>query len=144
MPAGSPELPTSEAPEVLKNERPPIKDLLLRCLRLRCPVCGQSSVFERWFHVRHHCLSCRALFQREDGFFVGAIVINIITTEVLIIAIYVVCLLLISSRFQLMLNILFIFGISFPVAFYHHSWSVWLSFDHLVETLPKYAEQTKR
>lgn len=130
--------------KVLKKERPLVKDLLLRCLRLRCPVCGGSSVFERRFHVRHHCPSCRALFQREDGFFVGAIVVNIIITELLIIAIYVACLLFISDRFQLILTILFIFGISFPVAFYHHSWSVWLSFDHLVETLPKYTGQTKR
>lgn len=128
----------------MKKERPPIKDLLLRCLWLRCPVCGRSSVFERRFHVRHHCPACRALFQREDGFFVGAIVVNIITTELLIIVLYVACLLVISSRFQLMLTILFIFGISFPVAFYHHSWSVWLSFDHLIETLPKYTGQEKR
>jgi len=26
----------------------------------------------------------------------------------------------------------------FPVAFYHHSWSLWLGFDFLVESLPKY------
>jgi hypothetical protein len=27
------------------------------------------------------------------------------------------------------------------VAFYHHSWSAWLSFDHLVETLPRDMEE---
>jgi hypothetical protein len=27
-------------------------------------------------------------------------------------------------------------GISFPLAFYHHSWSLWLGFDHLIESLP--------
>jgi hypothetical protein len=26
----------------------------------------------------------------------------------------------------------------FPVAFYHHSWSLWLGFDFIVESLPKY------
>jgi len=25
----------------------------------------------------------------------------------------------------------------FPVAFYHHCWSIWLGFDHLIEGLPK-------
>jgi uncharacterized protein (DUF983 family) len=125
----------------LKRERRQISKILLRCLRLRCPVCGQSSVFRRRFHVRHHCPSCLALFQREDGFFVGAIVVNIITTELLVIALYLICLLLISSRYELMLSILFIFGITFPVAFYHHSWSIWLGFDHLVETLPVHVEQ---
>ncbi|MBD0326881.1 MAG: hypothetical protein ICV68_10640 [Pyrinomonadaceae bacterium] len=124
----------------MKKEQRQIGKIVLRCLRLRCPVCGQSSIFRRRFHVRHHCPSCLALFQREDGFFVGAIVVNIITTELLIILLYGICLLFISSRYQLMLSILFVFGIVFPVAFYHHSWSVWLSFDHLVETLPKHIE----
>jgi uncharacterized protein (DUF983 family) len=124
----------------LKKEGRQIGKILLRCLRLRCPVCGDSPVFRRRFQVRHHCPSCLALFQREDGFFVGAIVVNIITTELLIIVLYLFCLLLLSSRYELMLTILFIFGIMFPVAFYHHSWSVWLSFDHLVETLPKHIE----
>jgi hypothetical protein len=27
-------------------------------------------------------------------------------------------------------------AIIFPIAFYHHSWSLWLGFDHLVESLP--------
>jgi hypothetical protein len=27
--------------------------------------------------------------------------------------------------------------VSFPVAFYHHSWSIWLTFDHFVEGLPE-------
>lgn len=125
----------------MKNKRQQIDKILLRCLRLRCPVCGQSSVFRRHFQVRHHCPSCLALFQREDGFFVGAIVVNIITTELLVIVLYLACLLVIGSRYQLMLTILFIFGMLFPIAFYHHSWSVWLSFDHLVETLPKHVEQ---
>ena len=26
----------------------------------------------------------------------------------------------------------------FPVLFYHHSWSLWLGFDFIVESLPKY------
>ena len=34
---------------------------------------------------------------------------------------------------------LFTLAALLPVALYHHSWSVWLAFDHLVETLPRYA-----
>jgi uncharacterized protein (DUF983 family) len=124
----------------LNKERYQIGKTLARCLRLRCPACGRASIFERPFHVRHHCPACSVLFQREAGFFVGAIVMNVITTEVLIVVVYVICLALISSRFDLMLTILFIIGTLFPVAFYHHSWSFWLGFDHLIETLPKHVE----
>lgn len=124
----------------MKRERKSVSSILFRCLRLRCPVCGEASIVARPFHVRHHCPSCSALFQREAGFFVGAIMVNVVTTEVLIVVIYLACLLLISAHYQLILTILFIFGILFPVAFYHHSWSIWLSFDHLIETLPKHVE----
>lgn len=68
--------------------------------------------------------------------------VNVVTTEFMIIVIYLACLLLISSHYELMLTILFVFALLFPVAFYHHSWSVWLSFDHFIEKLPRHVEQS--
>jgi uncharacterized protein (DUF983 family) len=121
----------------LNNERPAIFALLSRCVRLRCPVCGRASIVARPFHVNHHCPSCDALFQREDGFFVGAIMVNVVTTEVFIIAVYLAFLMLIGSHYQLMITLLLVLALVFPLAFYHHSWSIWLSFDHLVEKLPR-------
>lgn len=93
------------------------------------------------FQIKHHCPLCRALFKREDGFFVGAIVVNVITTEFVILLIYALCLALMRSNYDLMLMILFVVALAFPVAFYHHSWSIWLSFDYVVESLPKYERQ---
>jgi hypothetical protein len=81
------------------------------------------------------------LFKREDGFFVGAIAVSVVTTEFVILVLYVVCLLLLSDDEQLMLGILFTVALVFPIAFYHHGWSIWLSFDHLVETLPQHVEE---
>ncbi|HEX8491384.1 MAG TPA: DUF983 domain-containing protein [Pyrinomonadaceae bacterium] len=124
----------------MKKERRSIISTLSRCLRLRCPACGQSSIVERLFHIRHHCPACGVLFKREEGFFVGAIMVNVVTTEFLIIAVYLSSLLIISSQHQLMITMLFIVGILFPIAFYHHSWSIWLGFDYLVESLPKYVQ----
>jgi hypothetical protein len=74
---------------------------------------------------------------REAGFFVGAILVNVVTTELFIMVIYLVCLVLIGVSYQLILTTLFVAALLFPVAFYHHSWSIWLGFDHLVEGLPK-------
>ncbi|MCA1642636.1 MAG: DUF983 domain-containing protein, partial [Acidobacteria bacterium] len=122
-----------------KPERRSIGQTALRCLTLRCPACGRSSVFERPFQVKHHCPACRALFKREEGFFVGAIVANVLTTELVVLAAYFSGLLLVGENFDLLLATLFAVAILFPVAFYHHSWSVWLSADYLIESLPKYA-----
>jgi hypothetical protein len=78
---------------------------------------------------------------REEGFFVGAILINVITTEMVILIIYLLCLVILGFNYQLVLTALFIAALLFPIAFYHHSWSIWLGFDHIVESLPKNVEK---
>jgi len=122
----------------MRRDRYLIANILSRCVGLRCPACGQSSIVKAPFKIKHHCSSCGVLFQREDGFFVGAISVNVVTTELVILVIYILCLPIISESYQLILPLLFTVAVLFPIAFYHHSWSVWLSLDHFVETLPKY------
>jgi len=122
-----------------KNRRSIIQ-ILSRSLRLKCPACGQASIIERPFHIKHHCSSCDVLFKREDGFFVGAIMANVVTTELVIVVVYVISLPVFSNNYRSVLTILFVLAVLFPVAFYHHSWSLWLGFDHLVESLPKVHE----
>lgn len=82
-----------------------------------------------------------ALFKREDGFFVGAILANVVVTEFIVLATYLLWLLTLGVREQLMLVLLFSVALLFPIAFYHHSWSFWLGFDYLIESLPKYVER---
>jgi len=77
------------------------------------------------------------LFNREEGFFVGAIVVNIVATEGVILLAYILFVALYRDINQLVLTVLFALAVTFPLVFYHHSWSIWLSFDHLVEELPK-------
>lgn len=114
--------------------------VLKRAVRLRCPACGDSSIVERPFHIRHHCPVCLSLYKREDGFFVGAILANVVITELVILAFCFFCLLVIGAKYESVLVVLFIVALIFPVAFYHHSWSLWLGFDYLVESLPKYRQ----
>ena len=121
----------------MNKEPRAILKTLLRALRLKCPVCGESSIVQSPFHIKHQCPVCDALFKREDGFFVGAIMANVVTTEFVILLLYVAALPVINTRFELILTCLSVVALIFPVAFYHHSWSLWLAFDHVVETLPK-------
>lgn len=79
-----------------------------------------------------------AIFKREEGFFVGAILANVLTTEALILIVCFFCLMVIGASYETVLVGLFLVGLLFPVLFYHHSWSLWLAFDYLVEGLPKY------
>lgn len=113
-------------------------NLLSRALRLRCPVCGETSIVGAPFRIRHHCPACRALFKREEGFFVGAIAINVVTTEALILLVYIASLPVINTHFEAVLATLLVLALLFPITYYHHSWSIWLAFDHFVEKLPRF------
>ncbi len=121
-----------------KEDGRPVFKTLARGARLCCPVCGGASIFQSPFRVRRGCPACGALFQREEGFFVGAIMINVVTTEAAVMA--AAGLWLLSSAGGdggAMLTLLFAVALLFPVAFYHHAWSLWLAADHLVEGLPR-------
>jgi hypothetical protein len=39
---------------------------------------------------------------------------------------------------------LLITAVVFPLLFYHHSWSLWLGFDYIVESLPTYTGTDER
>jgi uncharacterized protein (DUF983 family) len=127
----------------LETDFAQIKRVLGRCLRLRCPACGESKIAAHPFHIRHHCPQCLALFKREDGFFVGAILANVVTTELVILLVCFFCLLILGAKYESVLVVLFVMALIFPVAFYHHSWSLWLGFDFIVESLPKYDPDNK-
>ena len=124
----------------VSGDRRPILTVLFRSLLLRCPACGQSRIIDRPFRIKHHCPNCRSIFKREEGFFVGAILANVMMTELVILITCGIWLMLIGSDYESVLVGLFIVALLFPVAFYHHSWSFWLGFDYLIESLPKYGE----
>ena len=123
--------------------RESIMKVVLRAIRLRCPVCGQSSLIDRPFHIKHHCPSCRSLFKREEGFFVGAILANVMASEFVILVVCLFSLLVVGASYSKVLIVLFILALIFPLAFFHHSWSFWLAFDYLIESLPKYDESKR-
>jgi uncharacterized protein (DUF983 family) len=99
-------------------------------LRLRCPRCGAGGLYRKPFKMNQHCAHCALKFEREQGYFVGAIYINYAAT----IAIAVPGFFLldtftgISIERQLMLWVPF--AVLFPLIFFHHSRSLWLVLDH--------------
>lgn len=68
----------------------------------------------------------------------GAILANVVTTELVILVVCFFSLLIIGASYEHVLVLLFVMALVFPVAFYHHSWSLWLGFDFIVESLPQY------
>lgn len=122
----------------MRTSRPKVLDILTRSARLRCPDCGRVSIFKAAFRVRHHCPECAALFQREDGFFIGAVMVNAVATECAALVFYFASLQVLGYSEGLIFSIALPVACFFPVILYHHSWSVWLGFDHFIEGLPKF------
>jgi len=60
---------------------PSITRMLLRGMTRRCARCGSGHLFRRWFKMVDRCPRCGYLFDREEGFFLGAFLINFIITE---------------------------------------------------------------
>jgi rubredoxin len=50
--------------------------LLVRGLTRRCPNCGGRKVFRGWFTLKERCPTCGLTFERDEGFFLGAFVVN--------------------------------------------------------------------
>src|SRR5439155_4157647 len=64
-------------------KRPGVGRMLLRGLVRRCPWCGSGRVFSGWSTMVERCPRCHVQLDRgaEEGFFLGAMTINIVVTE---------------------------------------------------------------
>ncbi len=61
--------------------------MLVRGFRRKCPQCGSGKLFRRWVTMVDDCPRCGYHFEREEGFFLGAIVVSVIITELVIVAV---------------------------------------------------------
>lgn len=52
--------------------------MLGRGARRRCARCGAGHLFRRWFHMVDDCPGCGLHFEREQGYWTGALAVNII------------------------------------------------------------------
>ena len=118
-----------------------MKTLFVRALKLRCPACGDGPIYESLIRVRHHCPVCGLIFQREQGYFIGAVYINVIATESLLFAGLILSLLIAPNAGSGLYNVLLVFAIVLPVLFFRHSRAFWLCIDHFFDPQRDRVEQ---
>jgi len=108
-----------------------IGQILRRGIWLRCPRCGQGPLFAGFFSMHPACPSCALVFEREQGYFVGAIYVNYAATSILAIAGFLTLDYVTSITLSQQLLLWGIFAVSFPLFFFRYSRSLWLSVDYL-------------
>lgn len=101
-----------------------------RGLRLRCPRCGLGPLYEKAFRMSSHCRQCGLQFEREQGYFVGAIYINYAATVAFAVPGFFILDAFTNITINQQLALWVPFAVIFPLLFFHHSRSLWLTLDH--------------
>jgi uncharacterized protein (DUF983 family) len=109
--------------------------VLLRGFRLRCPNCGQGKLFRRIYTMYEHCPVCGWRYEREEGYWTGAIAVNLVITELLIALVAVPLATTLALNHE-PITLLLIVGIPLPfvlpLLFFRHAKSLWMSIDFMV------------
>jgi uncharacterized protein (DUF983 family) len=104
--------------------------MLRAALRLRCPRCGIGKLYAKWFKMFEHCPRCQLKFEREQGYFVGAIYINYAATIAVALPGFFLLDAFTTMTINQQLAVWVPFAVLFPLVFFHHARSFWLMMDH--------------
>ena len=107
--------------------------ILWRACRLRCPRCGTSRLFRGWFRMFPRCERCGLAFQREGGYYLGAIYINYGLTALLMTIAYPVLWLTTDISPDVFIWPLLGFCLVFPLWFFHYARALWLGMDEFFD-----------
>src|SRR5919199_6898260 len=105
--------------------------LLSRALRLCCPRCGRAGMFQGLFQMHSTCPVCQLKFEREQGYFLGAIYINYAATVLCMLAGFFALDYFVHPALTYQIVLWSGFGVVFPIFFYRYSKSFWLALDYL-------------
>ena len=88
-------------------------------------------MFRGWFRMAPSCRGCDFRFEREQGYFVGAIYLNYAATVLVAILGYFALYPRLSLPQQLL--VLGGFCVVFPLWFFRYSKSLWLAMDYFLD-----------
>jgi uncharacterized protein (DUF983 family) len=97
----------------------------------RCARCGSRHLFRGWFTMVDDCPRCGLHFEREAGYFAGALAINIGVTGAVFAVVFVGALVLTAPHVPVLpiLAILVPLMIGLPIFYYPFSKTVWVAVD---------------
>jgi uncharacterized protein (DUF983 family) len=104
---------------------------LWRGLTLRCARCGSGKLFRSWTRTVDACPRCGLVFEAEEGYWVGAMTLNIVVTEALTVVLLLVGVVLTWPELPVLPLVLIGVGINaiFPIVFYPISKTLWVATD---------------
>ncbi len=115
--------------------------MLLRGAAKRCAVCGGGRLFRRWFDMADRCPTCGYRFEREEGFFLGAYVMNLAIAQGLVILLAVVPAIVLldgdpSASLRPVVAGGLVGAVLAPLFFYPWSKTLWVAIELIMRPLP--------
>jgi uncharacterized protein (DUF983 family) len=98
----------------------------------RCPRCGQGHLFRHYFTLVPDCPRCGLHFERESGYFAGALAINIIVTAGIFAIVFIALVAATAPHIPVLplLAVLVPIVVVVPIVNYPFSKTVWMAVDH--------------
>lgn len=100
----------------------------------RCPRCGAGHLFHRWFTIVTRCPRCHLHFEREPGYWAGALAINIGVTSAVFVLTFAVALAITIPEIPVLpiLAVLVPLMIVVPIVYYPFSKTLWMAVDRAI------------
>ena len=116
--------------------------ILGRGLRLRCPRCGRAALYAGWFAMHPRCEACGLRYEREQGYFVGAIYLNYAVTVGVAVGAVLALDWVIGLTLAAQLAVGIALAALIPLAFFRYARSLWLSVGYLTSAGERRAGHT--
>ena len=105
---------------------------LLAIIRLHCPRCAAGPIFASLFRMNRQCPVCGLEFEREQGYFVGAMYFSYALALVEVLPVIVAMLLLGFGAAAIYLTSCLMLLVSAPFLF-RYSRVLWIYLDQLID-----------
>jgi uncharacterized protein (DUF983 family) len=110
--------------------------IVRRAARLRCPNCGRGRLFRGVFRMLNRCPECGLSYFPEQGYYVGAMIINYVATTAVVVAIFLLTTLFrdfttlsVNSKILLWMA----FAVALSLLLMRHAYSFWLGIDFWIK-----------
>src|SRR4051794_23965352 len=124
----------SAMPRIVPFPRRSLRTRLLAALGGRCPRCDRGRIFRGRFAMHPTCPACGLRFEREQGYFTGAMYVSyVLTLPVVAVCVTAVYLLAPGLSFEAMMGVAALLFLPFVPAIFRYSRNLWIHLDQAVD-----------